>query len=128
LAYSPWSLLQEDFQPLLNYYSLKQIAHIVVLLSYHQCLACICMSNGIVPESSEHLEYVHLEGLKDQALWNFKKINNNPHEASCSKVLSMEQLAKELEEVQKKHPSESEEEQIRYSDTESPDYMKAIDK
>jgi hypothetical protein len=61
-------------------------------------------------------------------LWNFKKLNNNPHEASSPKVLSLEQLAYEIEEVQKKQPAGTEEEHFRYSDIESPDYMKDIDK
>ena len=50
LAYSPWSISKEDYQPLSQHYSLKQISYIVVLLSYYQSLACITMANGIRPE------------------------------------------------------------------------------
>lgn len=100
LAYSPWSLSKEDFQPLLQYYSMKQITYIIVLLAHYQSLACIAMSNGILPEvkGNPEDEVVELGLLKDKPLWNFKhESEKDLEEEASSKILSLADLASELE-------------------------------
>lgn len=71
-----------------------------------------------------------LGALVEYRLWNFRQSADKSLEeeaSSKSKVLSLVDLATELEEQHQK-TSMQEAEENRYSDSESPDYMRTIDK